>query len=257
VVRSESGDQDGRRGSALVTGASRGLGAHIARRLAADGWPVAVNYRGDQSGAERVVADIVAAGGRAAAFRADVTDEAEVGDLVAAVERQLGTVRVVVANATGPQPLVPAEQVTWQDHLDQLTFFVKSPTLLMRATVAGMRALGGGRIIQIGSDAFERAIPGMSAYNAAKGAQLGLTRTWARELGKDGITVNTVAPGWIPVERHGEVTAEDSAGYVAEVPLGRLGTPADIADVVAFVASDASRFVTGERITVNGGHTID
>jgi 3-oxoacyl-[acyl-carrier protein] reductase len=166
-------------------------------------------------------------------------------------------VQVVVANATGPQPTLPAEQVTWADQLDQLRFFVKSPTLLMQATLPAMKRLGGGRIIHIGSDSFERALPGTSAYNAAKGAQIGLARTWARELGPYGVTVNVVAPGWIPVERHGEVTAENSARYVAEVPLRRLGTPQEIADVVAFVASDAARFVTGERITVNGGHTID
>jgi 3-oxoacyl-[acyl-carrier protein] reductase len=164
---------------------------------------------------------------------------------------------VLVVNATGPQPQIPAEEVTWQDHLDQLEFFVKSPTLLMRATLPGMKRLGGGRIIHIGSDSLERAIPGASAYNAAKGAQLGLARTWARELGVHGVTVNVVAPGWIPVERHGVVTAEGSADYVREVPLGRLGTPGDLADVVSFVASDASRFITGERITVNGGHTMD
>jgi 3-oxoacyl-[acyl-carrier protein] reductase len=245
------------RGSVLVTGASRGLGAHIARRLASDGWSVAVNYRSDADGAEAVVRDITAAGGRAAAFAGDVTDEDAVRSLVAAVDAELGAIQVLVANATGPQPIVPAADVTWQDHLDQLTFFVKSPTLLMQATLPAMRARGAGRIIQIGSDAFERALPGMSAYNAAKGAQIGLTRTWARELGEFGITVNVVAPGWIPVERHGDVTEQDSREYVAEVALRRMGTPADIADVVAFVASDASRFVTGERITVNGGHTID
>ena len=241
-------------GSALITGASRGLGAHIARRLAADGRPVAINYRSDSEGAERVAAEIIAAGGQAAALRADVTDEAEVRDLVAAATERLGPVQVVVANATGPQPTGPAEEVTWQDHLDQLVFFVKSPTLLLQAALPGMRQLGGGRFIHIGSDSFERALPGASAYNAAKGAQIGLARTWARELGRYGITVNVVAPGWIPVERHGDA---DTAGYVADVPLGRIGTPADIADVVAFVVSDAARFVTGERITVNGGHTID
>ncbi len=243
--------------AALVTGASRGLGAQIARRLGADGWAVAVNYRSDRAGAERVAADIVAAGGRALACAADVTSGPEIRDMVALVAERLGPVQVVVANATGPQPLVPAGEVTWEQQLDQLAYFVKSPTLLLQATLAGMRRLGTGRFIHIGSDSFERALPGASAYNAAKGAQLGLARTWARELGPDGITVNVVAPGWIPVERHGEITAENSAGYVRDVPLGRLGTPEDIADVVAFVASDASRFVTGERVTVNGGHTID
>jgi len=244
-------------GSVLVTGASRGLGAQIARRLAADGWPVAVNYLPDREDAERVVADIVAAGGVAAAFRADATAEDDVSALVAAVETDLGPVRVLIPNATGPQPMIDAVDVTWQDHLDQLTFFVKSPTLLMRAVVPGMTRLGGGRIIQIGSDAFERAAPGMSAYSAAKGAQISLTRTWARELGRFGITVNVVAPGWIPVERHAGVDRQYLDAYLADVPLGRFGTPGEVADVVAFLASDSSRFITGERITVNGGHTID
>ncbi|WP_127503222.1 SDR family oxidoreductase [Actinoplanes solisilvae] len=244
-------------GSALVTGGSRGLGAHLCRRLAADGLAVAVNYRSDADGASRVVTDIEAAGGRAVAFQADVTDEDDVARLAAEIEQTLGPVRVVVANATGPQPAAKAENTTWQDHLDQLVFFVKSPTLLLHATLPHMRRLGGGRFIHIGSDMVERALPGWSAYNAAKGAQLVLARTWARELGVHGVTVNVVAPGWIPVERHGEITEENSADYVADVPLGRLGTPQEIADVVSFVASDAARFVTGERITVNGGHTID
>ncbi|MET0426054.1 MAG: SDR family oxidoreductase [Actinoplanes sp.] len=240
-------------GTALVTGASRGLGAHIARRLAADGWAVAVNYRSDPAGAEQVVADIVAAGGRAAAFPADVTDEESVRALAEAVEAALGPVEVLVVNATGPQPAIPAEEVSWSDHLDQLVFFVKSPQLLMRATLAGMRRLGRGRIIQIGSETFDRAPVGTAPYTAAKGAQIGLARTWAREFGPDRITSNVVAPGWIPVERHGEA---DTAGYVAGVPLGRMGTPAEIADVVAFVASPAARFVTGQVITVNGGSTF-
>jgi len=244
-------------GCVLVTGASRGLGAHLARRLAANGWPVAVNYLPDRAGAEQVVADIGDAGGTAAAFQADITDEAAVSALVAAVEARLGPVRVLIPNATGPQPMIDAVDVTWQDHLDQLTFFVKSPTLLMQAALPGMIALGGGRIVQIGSDAFERSVPGMSAYSAAKGAQISLTRTWARELGRFGITVNVVAPGWIPVERHATVDRRDFAAYLADVPLGRMGTPGEIADVVAFLASEGSRFITGERITVNGGHTID
>ena len=244
-------------GSVLVTGASRGLGADIARRLALDGWPVAVNYLPDREDAERVVAGIVAAGGRAAAVRADVTDEAEVTALVTEVDAELGPIRVLIPNATGPQPTIDAVDVTWQDHLDQLTFFVKSPTLLMRAALPGMVGLGGGRIIQIGSDVFERPALGMSAYSAAKSAQFSLTHSWARELGPLGITVNVVAPGWIPVERHATEDPQIVESYRRTVPLRRMGTPAEIADVVAFLASEGARFINGERITVNGGHTID
>jgi NAD(P)-dependent dehydrogenase (short-subunit alcohol dehydrogenase family) len=242
---------------AFVSGASRGLGAVIARRLAADGFAVAVNYAKSREGAEKVVADIRAAGGTAAAFGGDVTDETAVRDMIERVRAELGPVTVLVANATGPQPEVRLDSLEWQDHLDQLAFFVKSPTLLLRAVLADMRAAGGGRMVQIGSDMFERALPGFSAYNAAKGAQWGLTRTWARELGGDGITVNLVAPGWIPVERHGELTETDLAGYVAEVPMNRIGKPDDIAAAVSYLASDAASFVTGQRITVNGGHNMD
>jgi len=242
---------------ALVSGASRGLGAVIARRLAADGFAVAVNYAAGRSRAEQVVADIRSAGGTAEAFGADVTDEAAVQDLAERVRTALGPVKVLVANATGPQPATPVDRLEWSDHLAQLEFFVKSPTLLLRSVLADMREAGGGRVIQIGSDMFERALPGHSPYVAAKGAQWGLTRTWARELGGDGITVNLVAPGWVPVERHGALTDEDLAGYLSEVPMGRIGKPADVAAAVSYLASEAAGFVTGQRLTVNGGHNMD
>jgi len=229
----------------------------MARKLAADGWPVAVNYRSDAEGADRVVTDIRERGGTAEALAADVTDEAAVTELLERTAELLGPVEVLVLNATGPQPAVPVEDLTWEAHLDQLRFFVKSPTLLMRAALPGMRARSRGRVIQIGSDMFERALPGMSAYVAAKGAQLGLTRSWARELGPHGITVNIVAPGWMPVERHAAATEDDLRAYTAEVPLNRMGTPGDVAATVSFLASGAAGFITGERITVNGGHTID
>jgi 3-oxoacyl-[acyl-carrier protein] reductase len=242
-------------GVALVTGASRGLGRVIAQSLGAAGWPVAVNYRSDATGASAVVEAVRSGGGTAEAFGADVTDETGVAELVAAVTDRLGPVRVLVANATGPQPERLIEELTWQDHLDQLTFFVKSPTLLVQAVLPGMRAAGGGRVIQIGTDMFDRGLPGWSAYAAAKGAQIGLTRVWARELGPSNITVNLVAPGWIPVERHADTTEESLRSYAAEVPLRRIGTPEDVAAAVCYLASPAAAYVTGQRITVNGGHT--
>ncbi|OAN36040.1 3-oxoacyl-ACP reductase [Plantibacter sp. H53] len=242
---------------ALVTGASRGLGAGIARRLGAEGHFVAVNYRSGADQAAEVVESIRQAGGAADAFSADVTDEEAVASLVERITGTAGPIAVLVANATGPQPTVAIDDLEWDDHLAQLDFFVKSPTLLVRAAVPHMREHRFGRIIQIGSDMFERALPGMSAYVAAKGAQLGLTRSWARELGPSGITVNLVAPGWIPVERHADASPQEIAAYLAEVPMGRMGTIDDIAETVAFLASDRAGFITGQRITVNGGHTID
>src|SRR5207248_11372987 len=128
-------------------------------------------------------------------------------------------------NATGPQPEAPVSQVDWPDHLAQLDFFVRSPVLLGHAVLPGMRARGYGRIVHVDSEVADRPPPGRSAYATAKSAQIGLTRAWARELAPLGVTVNAVAPGFIPVERHAEVTAEARASYVATVPAGRFGTP--------------------------------
>ena len=240
-------------GVAVVSGASRGLGASIAHRLAADGWPVAVNYHHGRVRAESVVDNIRQAGGVAEAFGADVVDERGVEDLFREVGRVLGSVTAVIANATGPQPEVALEELTWRTHLDQLEFFVKSPTLLVQAALPDMRASGGGRVILIGSDLAERAAPRASAYVAAKNAQVGLTKVWAKELGADNVTVNLVQPGWIPVERHAGI---DTEAYAAEVPLRRMGTPDDVAAMVAHLASDAGGFITGQRFTVNGGHVM-
>lgn len=245
-------DPVGRDRVALVTGAGRGLGAAIALGLAQSGFRVAAN---DLSpGLDAIVAQIHAAGGAAIAVRADVTDEDGVRHLVQETESAFDApVYACVANATGPQPEIALEQLSWQDHLNQLDYFVKSPTLLAQAVVPGMRRLGGGRLIHIGSDLFERAAVGMSAYGAAKGALLGLTRAWALELGPAGITVNLVAPGWIPVERHDGLPVED---YQHQVPLQRMGTPSEVSDVVTFLAGDTSRFITGQRLAVNGGHVF-
>jgi 3-oxoacyl-[acyl-carrier protein] reductase len=205
---------------ALVTGSSRGLGSTIAARLARDGLAVAVNdVRGDGRALE-VAGAIRAGGGIAEAFTADVTDERQVAELVPAVADRLGPIDVLVLNATGPQPEAPVAEVAWEDHLDQLDFFVKSPVLLGRAVLPAMRARRHGRI---DSEVADRPPPGRSAYATAKNAQIGLTRSWARELGSLGITVNTVAPGFIPVERHADVPDATRKAYLASVPAGRMG----------------------------------
>jgi 3-oxoacyl-[acyl-carrier protein] reductase len=242
--------------TALVTGSSRGLGAAIARRLAADGLAVAVNDVSGGDAGRAVVAAIRDGGGVADVFTADVADERAVGELVPAVERALGAIDVLVLNATGPQPSAPLEAVGWEDHLAQLEFFVKSPVLLLRALLPRMRERGYGRIVQIDSEVFDNPPPGMSAYVAAKGGQIGLARAWARELAPLGITVNCVAPGFIPVERHDDVAGGERHAYLATVPAGRMGTPADIAHAVAFFASEAAGFVTGQRLVVDGGRGL-
>jgi 3-oxoacyl-[acyl-carrier protein] reductase len=240
---------------ALVTGSSRGLGSAIATRLARDGFAVAVNGI-DEERAEDVAATIRGTGGSAEAFVADVTDEAQVAELAAAITGRLGPVGVLVLNATGPQPEAPIAEVTWEDHLGQLEFFVKSPVLLLRAVLPAMRSRRYGRIIQIDSEVADRPPPGRSAYATAKNAQIGLTLSWAAELAPLGITVNAVAPGFVPVERHADVRDATREAYRASVPSGRMGTPDDIANAVSFFASEAAGFVTGRRLIVDGGRAL-
>jgi 3-oxoacyl-[acyl-carrier protein] reductase len=241
---------------ALVTGSSRGLGAVIARRLARDGFAVAVNSRPGDEQVAAVGAAIRDDGGTAEGFYADVTDEDQVAGLAEAVADRLGPVDVLVFNATGPQPEAAVTDTSWADHLAQLDFFVKSPVLLGRAVLPGMRARRYGRIVQIDSEVADRPPPGRSAYATAKSAQIGLTRSWARELAPFGITVNTVAPGFIPVERHADLPDHVVADYRATVPAERMGTPEDIAHAVSFLASEDAGFITGQRILVDGGRSL-
>ena len=185
-----------------MTGSSRGLGAVIARRLARDGFAVAVNGRPGDEQVAAIGRAICDDGGAAAGFCADVTDEDQVAGLAAAIAGRLGPVDVLVLNATGPQPEAAVTEVTWADHLAQLDFFVKSPVLLGRAVLPAMQTRRYGRIVHIDSEVAHRPPPGRSAYATAKSAQIGLTLSWARELAPFGITVNTVAPGFIlPVLR--------------------------------------------------------
>jgi 3-oxoacyl-[acyl-carrier protein] reductase len=241
---------------ALVTGSSRGLGAAIARRLARDGFAVVVNGRPGDKQVAAICRAIRDDGGTAEGFCADVTDEQQVAGLAAAIAECLGPVDVLILNATGPQPEAAVTDVAWADHLAQLDFFVKSPVLLGRAVLPGMQARRYGRIVHIDSEVAHRPPPGRSAHATAKSAQIGLTRSWARELAPFGITVNTVAPGFIPVERHANVPDEAKEAYLASVPAGRMGAPGDIAHAVSCLASEGAGFVTGQRIVVDGGRSL-
>ena len=241
---------------ALVTGSSRGLGRAIALRLGRDGYAVAINARRGDADAAAVVEAIRAAGGKADAFLGDVTDEPAVQALTTEITARLGAVEVLVCNATGPQPDIALTDTSWSDHLDQLRFFVASPVIVGLAVVDGMRDRGWGRIVHIDSEVVDRVPLGRSAYVTAKSAQLGLMRSWAAELAPHGITVNSVGPGFIPVERHAEVAPAVLADYVAGVPAGHLGTTEDVAHAVSFFVSEEASFITGQRLVIDGGRGL-
>jgi 3-oxoacyl-[acyl-carrier protein] reductase len=183
--------------------------------------------------------------------------EADIVKMTQAVDQTYGHIDIAVMNATGPQPLLTIEEQTWERYLEQLDFFVKSPLLILRQIVAGMKSRRYGRIIQIGSEVFELGNPMFANYVAAKGAQLGQTRSWARELAPFGITVNLVAPGWIPTERHLYATQAEMDAYTEKVPMKHMGVPEDVANTVAFLASESGKFITGQKISVNGGNTLE
>ena len=176
--------------------------------------------------------------------------------LVAEIAERLGPIDVLVLNATGPQPSIPLDDATWDDHLAQLDFFVRSPVLLGRAVVPGMRERRWGRIVHIDSEVADKPPPGMIAPTRRRRARRSaLAMSWARELAPHGITVNAVAPGFIPVERHADVPDPERDAYLATVPAGSFGTPDDIAHAVSFFASEGAGFVTGQRLVVDGGRS--
>jgi len=234
---------------ALVTGASGWLGSATARQLGACGAKVAVNYFSHSDKARDVVADIEQNSGTAFAVQADVTDAEQVGEMIDQIRQRYGPVDIVVNSAWQHPPHLKIEDQSWEDYLTQFAFCVKAPLLIMQAVLPEMKARKYGRIINIGSEAFELGHVEYGYYVAGKGAMLGVTRSWANELGPYNITVNLVAPGWIPPDRA-------TAGEPEGIPLERYGVPADIASAVAFLASDEAGFITGQKLSVNGGHTL-
>lgn len=240
---------------ALVTGSSTGLGKSIAFALARAGARVGLNYARDKERADRAFAEFQEAGHEGVLVRADVSDEGEVSALCKQVADELGGIDILVANATPDQPQMPIEEFTWQHYQTMIDFFIKSPYLLTRAVLPHMKEQSYGRIINISSEVFQRSVGNFSAYVSAKGGQIGFTRSMATELAPFHITVNVVAPGWIPVERHENDPQDLKDGYRALIPMDRWGVPDDVAGAVAYYASEEAGFVTGQTLCVNGGMT--
>jgi 3-oxoacyl-[acyl-carrier protein] reductase len=240
---------------ALVTGNSTGLGKAIGLELGKAGAKVPVNFANNARRAEQALQEYQAAGIETLLIQADVTTEEGVDKLFRETEEKLGKVDIIVPNATCEQPLKPIEEYDWAFYQRMLDFFVKSPFLLTKRGLAHMKQQKWGRIINITSEVFHRSVAPFTAYVAAKGGQIGFSRSLSRELAPFGITVNMVAPGWIPVERHANDPQEEKEAYVALVPAGRWGVPQDVAEAVLYLASEEASFVTGQTICVNGGMT--
>ncbi len=237
--------------TAIVTGASRGIGAALARRLAADGLRVIVNYSSSADAARQVVAAIEEAGGRAMAARADVADPSEVKALFDAAEGRYGPVDVLVNNA-GVLSVSPLADVSDADYQRQLAINLTGTFNGMRE--GARRVRDGGRIINLSTSIVGTYLPAHGVYAATKAAVEAMTRVLAKELGPRGVTVNAVAPGPVATALFlGGRSEEMIRRVTAEIPLGRLGGPDDVAGVVAFLAGADGGWVSGQVIKANGG----
>ena len=239
---------------AVVTGASKGIGAGIARSLGAAGAAVAVNYSSSREGAERVVADIKAKGGKAIAVQGDVAKAADVRHLFDETEKAFGRLDVLVNNA-GIYRFQPLDDITEEEFHSLFNTNVLGTILATKEAVKHFGA-SGGSVINISSVASEDAVPTASVYSATKGAVDAVTRVLAAELGPRKIRVNAIAPGGVETEgthAAGVVGSDFEKQMVARTALGRLGQPDDIARVAVFLASDDAAWLTGERLAASGG----
>ena len=241
--------------TAIVTGASKGIGAAIAKALAAAGAAVAVNYASDKEGAERVVAEIAGKGGKAIAIRADMSKAAEVKQLFEATKKALGAPKVLVNNA-GVFDFKPVQDITEAEFHRHVDINVLGPMLAIQEALKHFPPEGGS-IVNISSIASQTPVPNSSLYSATKAAVDAMTAALAKELGPRKIRLNTVAPGYTDTEGNQKVGFVGSAAaeaLVAATPLGaRFGRPEEIAPAVVFLASEDAAWLTGERLNASGG----
>ena len=240
---------------ALVTGASSGIGRATAIALAGCGAAVAVNFHRNESGAEAARTAIVNAGGRAAVIQADVTRATDVRALVTRTVEELGPVDILVNNAGSLVERLKILELTEERWDEVIDLNLKSAFLCSQAVAASMMERKTGAIVNVSSIAGRNGgALGSIHYSTAKGGLITLTKGFAKELAPYGVRVNAVSPGVIDTPYHERFsTPEAMKGYVAGIPLGRVGTPEEVASVIAFLASDAASYLSGETIEINGG----
>ncbi|SDE75351.1 3-oxoacyl-[acyl-carrier protein] reductase [Mucilaginibacter pineti] len=239
---------------AVITGASKGIGAAIAKSLAAEGAAVAVNYASDKKGADKVVTEITEAGGKAIAVQGDVSSRADVDRLFAETKEAFGGVNILVNNA-GVYKFSPIEDVTEDEFHRQFNTNVLGLLLVTQAAVSSFGD-NGGSVINIGSTVTRITPPQSSIYTATKGAVDAITQVLSKELGPKKIRVNAINPGMVETEgthTAGFIGSEFQENMEKTTPLGRIGQPDDISPIAVFLASDDSRWLTGETIIASGG----
>ncbi|MFN7950038.1 MAG: SDR family NAD(P)-dependent oxidoreductase [Blastocatellia bacterium] len=240
---------------AIVTGAASGIGAATALALAQQGAAVVINFHRNEAGAEKVKQQIQAIGGRAVTIRADVTKSAEVGALVKSAVDEFGPVDILVNNAGSLVERMRLTELTEERFDEVIALNLKSAFLCAQAVAPVMIERQSGVIINVASIAGRNGgAPGSLHYSAAKGGMITMTKTLAKELAPHGIRVNAVAPGVIETPFHEQFsTPEMMKAYAASIPLGRVGTPAEVGHLIAFLAAAAASYLTGETIEINGG----
>ncbi|HEX4154200.1 MAG TPA: glucose 1-dehydrogenase [Acidobacteriaceae bacterium] len=239
---------------AVVTGASKGIGAGIAKALGAAGASVVVNYASDKSGADRTVAEIASSGGKAVAVGGSVAKSADIEKLFAETRKAFGKVDILVNNA-GVYSFAPLEAVT-EEEINRIYSTNVTGLLLTTKAAVALFPKEGGSVVNIGSVVSELTPAGSSVYSSTKGAVDTITRVLAKELGPKNIRVNAVNPGFTVTEGTHSAGLADSdfeKNAISETPLGRSGKPSDIADVVTFIASDDARWITGSLLQAGGG----